>query len=210
MNSLFDSFFLIKPLLFMRTNDTFNQTYHLRADLQESLKQSQIDPSKLTPFQRVILTTDGTLTEILEAYLFEEIRLIKLFEGIVSIDQEILALDIPYGQEVLKRRILLQGKISKKNWLYAESIIVLERLEAEFRKKLLYSQIPIGKLWLEHRLETFKEIISSVREPAKEISNYFHIKEEDNLLCRTYCVFSSRQPIMMITEKFPENYFTQF
>ncbi|MGA1624076.1 MAG: hypothetical protein ACO4AJ_00320 [Prochlorothrix sp.] len=45
----------------------------LRPDLQESLAHGHIDPSKLGILQRIILTTDGTLTEILEAFLYEKI-----------------------------------------------------------------------------------------------------------------------------------------
>ncbi len=46
-------------------------SYVLRSDLHESLTHSHIDPSRLSTFQRILLTTDGTVTEILEAYLFE-------------------------------------------------------------------------------------------------------------------------------------------
>ena len=194
----------------MRTNDTMTRTDSLRTDLHKSLRQSQIEPTQLSPFQRVILTTDGTLTDMLEAYLFEGICLIKLSEGIVSADHDIPALHLSCGSKVLERKILLQGEVTKSNWIYAESVIVLDRLEEEFRHKLLYSQTPIGKLWLEYRIETFKEIIASIREPAQEIAHYFHMHENDYLLCRTYCVFSNHQPIMMITEKFPEHYFIEF
>jgi len=40
----------------------------LRTDLHESLKDSQIDPSKLGPFQKILLIADGTLTNLLEAF----------------------------------------------------------------------------------------------------------------------------------------------
>jgi len=182
----------------------------LRTDLHESLRHGQIDPAQLSPFQRVVLTTDGTLTELLEAYLFEKIHLLKLAERVVLTTQEIPALDLPVGREVIERKILLQGQLTKTNWLYAESIIVPDRLDEKFKEKLLQSQAPIGKLWLEYKVETFKEIIASTREPAKDLASYFQINRQDNLLGRTYVVFSNRQPIMMITEKFPESYFVQF
>jgi chorismate-pyruvate lyase len=65
----------------------------------------------------------------------------------------------------------------------------------------------MGRLWLEHRLETFKEILRMYREPAGNLASYFKIQGEAQLLCRTYLVFSNRQPIIMITEKFPEDFF---
>ncbi|NES19102.1 MAG: DUF98 domain-containing protein [Symploca sp. SIO3E6] len=182
-------------------------TSTLRPDLQESLTHGHIDPSKLSTFQRIILTTDGTLTEILEAYLFEKIQIVKLSEEVIAISQDILPLDLEIGSEIIERKVLLQGKISRNNWIYAESVIVPNRLDEKYRERLLKSKETIGRLWLEHRVETFKEIVYSSLEQAGDLAGYFKIKPEDILLSRTYRAFSNRKPIMMITEKFPESYF---
>ena len=188
---------------------TTNYTEELRPDLQESLSYSHINPANLSIFQRIILTTDGTLTEILEAYLFEKINITKLSEGTVLLTNPVKYLELEVGQEVIERKVLLQGKISRKNWIYAESLIVPDRLEEKYRKRLLQSQESIGRLWLEHKVETFKEIVDSSREIAGDLADYFKIKPEDKLLSRTYRAFTKGQPIMMITEKFPEKYFLQ-
>ncbi|NEP34999.1 chorismate pyruvate-lyase family protein, partial [Moorena sp. SIO3B2] len=66
---------------------------------------------------------------------------------------------------------------------------------------------PIGKIWREQRFETFKEIVDTGKKPANELADYFQIEPEANLLFRTYCVFSNRQSVMMISEYFPESYF---
>jgi chorismate-pyruvate lyase len=185
-------------------------TYDLmKPDLNKSLIHNHIEPSTLSPFQRILLTTDGTLTEILEAYLFEPIQVVKLTEKITERKQEILPLDLKIESELIKRKVLLRGKISRRNLVYAESILVSERLKPEFRDELLKSQTPIGRLWLEHKIETFKEIVDSGKEPANELSNYFQIEKGDKVLFRTYCVFSNRLPIMIITEKFPESYYVK-
>jgi chorismate-pyruvate lyase len=178
-----------------------------KTDLHDSLKDSQIDPSNLSPFQKILLIADGTLTNLLEAFLNEPIGVVKLSEKIVSITADILPLEIKVGTEVMERQILLQGKTSQRSWLYADSIIVLERVEEKFREKLIKSHTPIGKLWREHKTETFKEIVTYVQEPARHMADYFDIKREDKLLSRTYRVFSNRQPVMMITEKFPDSHF---
>jgi chorismate-pyruvate lyase len=65
----------------------------------------------------------------------------------------------------------------------------------------------MGRLCLYNKIETFKEIIDSSQEIAKKLSDYFKVQTEDRMLSRTYRVFSNHQPIMMITEKFPESYF---
>ena len=54
----------------------------LRIDLQESLKQSAVDPRRLSSFQRILLTMDGTVTEILEAQVWESIRIVTTASSI--------------------------------------------------------------------------------------------------------------------------------
>ncbi|NEO19166.1 chorismate pyruvate-lyase family protein [Moorena sp. SIO4A5] len=179
----------------------------MRNDLQQSLNRSYIDPSTLSIFQRILLTTDGTVTDMLEAYLFEQIRLVKLSEELVTTTDDIDPMQLNKGSSVLDRKILLQGKISRKNYIYAESIIVIDRLDEYFQKDLLKTKTPIGKIWREQRFETFKEIVDTGKKPAKELADYFDIEPEANLLFRTYCVFSNRQSVMMISEYFPESYF---
>ncbi len=179
----------------------------MRIDLQDTLIRSHIEPSDLSTFQRILLTTDGTVTDILEAYAFEQIRIIKLSEQLALLDRDIIPMKLKKGTEVIARKILLQGKISRKNFVYAESIIVPERLDEQFREALLKTKTAIGKIWFEQQVETFKEILETSKEPSEGLSNYFYIEPSENLLSRTYQVVTNRQPVMMITEKFPESFF---
>ncbi|MBF0238363.1 MAG: DUF98 domain-containing protein [SAR324 cluster bacterium] len=174
---------------------------------KNSLENSQIDLDRLSPFQRILLIADGTLTNILEAFLNEPIGVVKLSEEILLATTSISPLEINKDTEIMQRKILLQGKTSCSHWLYAESTIVLERVEEKFRAQLIHSHVPIGKLWKEHKTETFKEIISYDLHDAGDFSAYFKVKKTDKLLSRTYRVFSNHQPVMMITEKFPESSF---
>lgn len=181
----------------------------MREDLQETLGKSHINPAELSTFQRILLTTDGTLTHILEAYLYEPIQVVKLSEKSTTLTQDIKIMNLSQGTEVIARKILLRGRISRRNFLYAESILVPERLEKKFRDELLKTQTPIGKIWLENRVETFKEIIDSGKENNRLLASYFGLETETNFFFRTYCVYSNRQATMMITEKFPANFFTK-
>ena len=178
-----------------------------RNDLQESLTRNHIAPSALSTFQRILLTTDGTVTDILESYLFEQIRVIKLSEKLVLLDRELPLIGLKEGTEVIVRKVLLQGKISRKNAIYAESIVVPENMEEKFRKALLETKVPIGKIWFEQKVETFKEILDSKKELAGDLADYFGIEPSDEMLSRTYRVVTNGKPVMTITEKFPESYF---
>ena len=66
----------------------------MRTDLDESLKRSHIEPSNLSTFQRILLTTDGTVTEMLEAFSLENINVIKLSEELVSTVKELSLIHI--------------------------------------------------------------------------------------------------------------------
>ena len=179
----------------------------VKPERRKSSGHYSIDLSDLNFFQRILLQTDGTLTEMLEAYLGENISVLKIAEDIQYEPRNTLPLNIKNGQEIIKRKILLQGENSRKNWLYADSFIVPDRLERNFRNELITSGKPIGKLWRKYKIETYKEIVSYFREPAAVLSKYFDMSKRDDLLCRTYLVFSKQNPVMMITEKFPESYF---
>ncbi|NJP04550.1 MAG: DUF98 domain-containing protein [Chloroflexaceae bacterium] len=180
----------------------------MHAVITEALPKPALQFAELSVFQRVLLITDGTLTHILEAYVGEKIRVLKLSETTRPVWSEIADLDLRPGSDVIERKILLQGSVSHRNWLYAESFIVPERLDPIFQEQLTNSRQPIGKLWTEHKVETFKEIITTYQEPAGHLSDAFAIHPHALLLCRTYRVLSNRQPVMLITEKFPASYYT--
>jgi chorismate-pyruvate lyase len=169
-------------------------------------KLDGFDINSLEPLQRVLLVTDGTLTEILEANFVERIRLVKISQRVISATPAYVFLDPDPGEALIERKILLQGEDSKRNYAYAESLIAVERLGQSFHDQLLHSNTPLGRLWLEHKLETFKELKEIRSEPAGGLSHYFECADGAPLLVRTYRVFSAAKPVMVITEYFPTSY----
>ncbi len=182
-------------------------TLETRLLAENTMKYSEISPCLLSPFQRILLTTDGSITDMLESYSRERMKLVKLSEEISNLETDILPMQLKKGAEVIERKILLRGKISQKNYIYAESIIVPNRLVERFRKELLTTKTPIGKLWYEQKIETFKEIITTGKYCANQLASYFQINPQDKIIFRTYCVISNQKYTMMITEHFPELYF---
>jgi len=188
-------------------NDMTDTGPHLlRVDLQRSLRHSGVHPEELSAFQRILLTTDGMVTEMLEAFFWERMEVVKLSQETAAIEEDNLDLEIDEGTKVIKREILLQGKESKKNRLYASSILVPDRLDQKMQEGLLKSKRPIGLLILEDRLETFREILDCGSAPDSKASRHFGVTEDLPIVYRTYRVFASRKPIMLITEKFPPEF----
>jgi chorismate-pyruvate lyase len=178
-----------------------------RHDIPLTIVERAVRPLKRSPLQRILLVTDGTVTEILEAYSGESMRLVKLLEEVTTIEDTLPGLDLRAGEQVLRRQIVLQGKMTLGNFLYADSYIALDRLDDSLRRALLESHKPIGFLIQEQRMETFREILGCGRELAGPIAHHFHIDPADGMIWRTYRVFFRGEPIMQITEKFPESHF---
>jgi chorismate-pyruvate lyase len=161
--------------------------------------------SSLPPLQRILLITDGTLTEILEAYFCERISLVKLSQRVIAATTSDTLLDPIPGESLIERKILLQGERTGTNYVYAESLVAVDRLPSAFREGL-NSHTPLGRLWLEHRLETFKQMHEVHCQPADGLCHYFEHAEPEPLLVRTYRVLSGGRVVMVISEYFPVAY----
>ena len=144
---------------------------------------------------QLLMQTDGTVTELIKLLAKENIVVIKISESIKN-DSE----------RILYRHIYLQGEKSKKNWLYAESKIYLDNLPKEFVSDLLEKTIPIGTLWLNYRMETFKQLIKQCEEISID-KKTFGFSVGTKMLSRMYQVFNQNKIIMEITEKFPVHKF---
>lgn len=159
----------------------------------------------LSLFQRVLLHSDGTVTDLISTYYQQPIHVTKLKQKIIT-SKSITSLQLTSETELLQREILLSDA-QDNHYLYAESFFVLDRMEANFRKQLLETETPIGLLWQQEKSETFREIIDHNLEKNESLQRYFNSATDDQFLSRTYRVHQSGQPLGLITEKFPYSYF---
>jgi chorismate-pyruvate lyase len=157
----------------------------------------------LNLLQRLLLVNDGTLTDALEAAFLEPIKLVRLSVDVSSGDDGPVDLAQDSGLPVMRREILLQGASSRRNFVFAQSWIALNRLPAPMRSDLVESGKPIGRLWSEYRLETAKEVLRFWREPAGKLSIHFGCGLDAILLARSYRVLQHGAPLMVIAEYFP-------
>ncbi|NJK32917.1 MAG: DUF98 domain-containing protein [Deltaproteobacteria bacterium] len=176
----------------------------MREDLAQALQRGGIDPRGLNPIHRILLTTDGTVTDMLEAYLQEPMQVIPLAQELIASREPIAELELEAGEPILRREILLRGKLSGRTVLHADSVIVPERLSERLRVGLLEKRQPIGQLLLADRLETYREIIACARREAGPLARHFHLYETASFLTRTYVISLGGRGIMRITEDFPE------
>ena len=83
------------------------------------------------------------------------------------------------------------------------NLISLDKLDPDLRGDLIETDNPIGRLWVQYKLETRKEILKIWRLPAGRLSRHFGHAGSAGLLARTYRVISGGRPVMVITEYFP-------
>lgn len=158
--------------------------------------------------QRLMLVTDGRITDIVQAYSGETVEAVKLHQNLTIKSDRDSTLQLDFGDRVMERSIVLQGTASKTNYLYADSQIVLERLDPGMRNQLIFTSQPIGKLLRENQVETYREILDCGIEPVGRLAPYFNLDPASEMIYRTYLVLIKRLPVVQITEKFPTTHFS--
>lgn len=161
------------------------------------------DPG-LSLFQKVLLTTDGSVTELLSLYTGQPIH-VCILEQSLSCGEAPNALQCTEEALLLRRKILLNDNSATQ--VYAESIFLFDRLSSHTRDMLVNSNVPIGLLWKQEKAEMYREIISSCIEHNPDVAEYFSADVDQRLISRDYLLYQGGRPMGVITEKFPETYF---
>lgn len=155
--------------------------------------------------QKVLLTTDGTVTDLVALFSGEAIGITKLSQEIVR-SAEPVQLELAEATPLLKRVILLSG--TSGHYLYAESFFVVSRMPPELQAQLLETETPIGLLWKQARLEMYREVVEQRLEDRPDLLCYFASARDARFLSRTYVVYHGQKPLGIITETFPYSYFS--
>lgn len=166
-----------------------------------SFERSVLEDASLSLLQKALLVTDGTLTQLLEAFAGERIHVQKLAQSLVKGGPANLA--VGADEPVMNRRILLRGE--RRAYLHAESWLVPARMPADMQAALQATDTPIGQLWKAARLETFREIVDLRRETSPEISRL--LGSDAQILSRSYLVNTGKRPMSLVVERFPADLF---
>jgi len=169
-------------------------------------RDTMLRESGLSLFQKVLLITDGSVTELLCIYTGQPIRARKL-EQSVRRGVAPVALRCPVDVVLLHRRILLDD--ASTSHVYAESTFLFERLSSRAREMLINSDVPIGVLWKEEKTEMYREVVDLRLERNPPVAAHFGSDSDLRLLSRTYVLHQGGSPLGLITEKFPVTSFTR-
>ena len=105
----------------------------------------------LTPFQRALLSIDGTVTKFIEAYTMEPVIVSLIDQDTHSLEMDHPWLDIVAGTMVISRQVLLQGKYSNTLYAYAVSLLVHDQLPEIVREDLKDHPGGIGRVLIKNQ-----------------------------------------------------------
>jgi chorismate-pyruvate lyase len=157
----------------------------------------------LSPFQRALLATDGTVTKFIEAYMLEPVEIVRLGESHGPIAEDDPWLQVRRGDEVSTREVVIQGRYSHTLYVYAVSLVALDRLPERIRQGLQVQGEGLGRLLNEAELETRREVLWHARERVQGLPDPVRNRTDGEFVARIYRIITQRQPIALITERFP-------
>lgn len=163
-----------------------------------------------TPFQRMLLASDGTVTFLLEAWAGEPVEAVKLRHdpGTASTADRAL-LDLARGASVLRREVVLQGAVTGRVLLHAEALLATDRVPPTVIDGLSTTNAPMGRLLAAARTETFREILHVGTEPATLSGRYIGVLADADVVVRSYRISNGGRPIMVVTERFAPDLFEE-
>lgn len=153
----------------------------------------------ISPFQRALMITDGMVTQLIEAYVWEKVEVTTLGQDERAIAADNTWLELPAGAPTLERQVVLRGQESAKTYVYGSSILAIERLPSAMRRDLLEGTEGIGRLLRRYQCETRRQLLWAGVERHGQMSDGVR----DDFLYRSYRILAGGLPLMVIDERFP-------
>jgi len=178
-------------------------------DISGSIRDIEKRVGPLSRVQKILLGTDGSVTQLLEAITGNPVTVKTLVQEIVPADAETAGrVEVRAGEPVNHRVVELRDTVTGEVLIYAISETPVERLSPAFKKDLMMADIPIGKIIKQHHIEARREILSArVSAATKETCRVFSLCPQESMLSRQYQIIHNNKPLIFIEEQFPYNQF---
>lgn len=185
-------------------NTRMKALFIAQGDKPETLKR--INLARLTPFQRGLLVTDGTVTRFIEAYTLMPVEVTLLRQRKQTLSTEHTWLQLPAGAGVISRQAVIQTHLQEESspiiHTYADSLIVPQRLPQSFMDELGSDKQGLGGLLPRSGLETRRELLWCGIETLTDLPSAITHLEGEKFISRTYRMLANQEPLMLISEKF--------
>jgi chorismate-pyruvate lyase len=174
-------------------------------NILDGIKKIEKEVGKLSNAQKILLTTDGSVTTILDV-IRGHVKIETLEQKFVDADLEMAQLlNIEVGDTVNYRIVVIE---TEEPLIYAISLIAVKRLENDFKEDLIRADIPIGRILRKHNIESRREIKSVYYEDqSPEITEIF--ETHSPMLTRTYNIIHNDEILIWLKETFPYTHFRE-
>jgi chorismate-pyruvate lyase len=164
------------------------------------------------PFDRMLLTTDGTVTSQLEALTGEPIVTRTTRQAGPATLDLLLAVTGPWWradtglvelaptEQLIARRVTLRGGRSGTPYVLADSLVVPDRLPGVNAERLRLEGASLGRLLAVSELETRREVLRITTERAGAASGHLCTEPSTTLACRTYRIMVRQRAAAVVTE----------
>jgi chorismate-pyruvate lyase len=172
-------------------------------NILDGIEKIEEGVGKLSNAQKILLTTDGSVTTILDV-IKGHVKIETLVQKFVDADTLMArSLNIEVGETVNYRVVVIE---TEEPLIYAISLIPVKRLENDFKEDLIRADMPIGRILKKHNIESRREIKSVYFEDqSPEIQNIF--KTDSPMLTRTYNIIHNDEILIWLMETFPYTHF---
>jgi beta-ribofuranosylaminobenzene 5'-phosphate synthase len=177
--------------------------------INEEIARLEEAVGRLSPVQKMLLGTDGSVTCLLEVVTGSPVEIETLVQKVVAADELVSReLEVELGDEVNYRVVKLKNSATGETLIHATSFTPLKRLEDRFRTDLMRADVPIGTILKKHRIESRRDVLRArVLRDEVEMNRIFNVFSKEPMLSRDYKIIRHGQPLMAITETFPYNNF---
>jgi chorismate-pyruvate lyase len=167
---------------------------------------------ELDPFDRMLLTTDGTVTTLLEACAGEPIVTMTTRQsGPSTLDQLVEAtgrwwlpnahlLRLSPTERMVARRVTLRGVRTGVAYVLAESLVAPDRLPGLIADDFRHAGASLGRLLAAGRLETRRDIIEISTVRAAAAGDHLHVAPSARLVRRCYTILIGARPVAVVSE----------
>ncbi len=167
------------------------------------------------PFDRMLLTADGTVTTLLEACTGEPIVTRTTRQaGPATLPEMLRAvgrwwhpsprlLELTPAERLIARRVTLRGARSGVAHVLAESLVVPDRLPGEIADRLARPGASLGRLLATQQLESRREVLEIVAVRAAEAGEHLGLHPSATVARRTYAISIGRRTVAAVTEWLP-------
>src|SRR5512137_1984667 len=177
-------------------------------DIAHCLNEIETQVGRLSPMQKFLLGTDGSVTQILEAITGKQVVIETRVQKIIPADPITADRLMINEGDLVNYRIVEIKTTGNKVLIYAISHTPITRLSQKFKDDLMKADIPIGRIIQNHRIEARREILNTRVSPASdETGRIFSLCIKEPLLSRQYRIIHEGKPLIFIEEQFPYNKF---